>query len=164
MVRDDVLVGGDPEVEEVVGPDKGLDPHDTAQEHDRGSRDDAGSPMTASRGRVLFRVTYLRHLTKGYRSAGPAPGELNLLLRARHLGQSVAVPLRLFVVGSIGIGVSLYLRAAHRQLLGWKSDGDTRAGRWEDTGELGAWKPVLLTSVALTVIGLIWGAVRFVTG
>jgi hypothetical protein len=64
-------------------------------------------------------------------------------------------PLRLLVTGLVGVGVSLYFRAAHQQLLGWKRTGDPRVKRWEDTGELGAWKIMLPVSVLLAVVGAV---------
>ncbi len=47
----------------------------------------------------------------------------------------------------------LDMRASHEQLLGWKRTGDKRAGRWEDTGEMGAWKITLPASVLIATIG-----------
>jgi hypothetical protein len=35
--------------------------------------------------------------------------------------------------------------------------GMARAGNWEDTGELGAWRPMLITSVGILAVGLLWG-------
>ncbi len=66
---------------------------------------------------------------------------------------TVVNPARLFVIGVFGIAISLYMRASHEQLLGWKRTGDKRAGRWEDTGEMGAWKITLPASVLIATIG-----------
>lgn len=64
---------------------------------------------------------------------------------------------RLFVIGVVGTAVSLYMRAAHEQLRGWKRAGDRRAGRWEDTGELGAWKITLPACALLAMAGgVVW--------